>query len=70
MSKTLALDFGCVLRTASALVALGFFPAVLPAQQVLAGGANLFAASREVGRELDGARTPAKRLSGAIGFQG
>jgi hypothetical protein len=49
MSKTLALDFGCVLRTTSALVALGFFPAVLPAQQVLAGGANLFAPSPHVG---------------------
>jgi hypothetical protein len=56
MSKTLALDFGCVLRTAGALVALGFFPAVLPAQQVLAGGANLFAPSPHVGRELDAAR--------------
>ena len=53
MSETLALDFGCVLRTASALVALGFFPAVLPAQQVLAGGANLFAPSPDVGRELE-----------------
>jgi hypothetical protein len=51
----LALDFGCVLRTTSALV-LGFFPAVLPAQQVLAGGANLFASSPHVGRELDAAR--------------
>src|SRR5260370_32666677 len=56
MSKTLALDFGCVLRTTSALVALGFFPAVLPAQQVLAGGANLFATSPHVGGELDAAR--------------
>jgi hypothetical protein len=56
MSKTLALDFGCVLRTTSALVALGFFPAVLPVQQLLAGGPNLFASSREVGRELDAAR--------------
>jgi hypothetical protein len=56
MSKTLALDFGRVLRTTSALVALGFFPAVLPAQQVLAGGANLFAPSPHVGRELDAAR--------------
>lgn len=55
MSKMLALDFGCVLRTTSALVALGF-PAVLPAQQVLAGGANLFASSPHVGRELDAAR--------------
>ena len=53
MSKTLALDFGCVLRTTSAL---GFFPAVLPAQQVLAGGANLFAPSPHVGRELGAAR--------------
>lgn len=56
MSKTLALDFGCVLRTTSALVALGFFPAVLPVQQLLAAGPNLFAPSREVGRELDAAR--------------
>lgn len=56
MSKTLALDFGCVLRTTSALVALGFFPPVLPAQQVLAGGANLFAPSPHEGRELDAAR--------------
>ena len=30
MSKTLALDFGCALRTTSALAALGFFQAVLP----------------------------------------
>jgi hypothetical protein len=44
MSKTLALDFGCVLRTTNAFVALGFFPAVLPTQQLLAGGANLFVA--------------------------
>ena len=56
MSKTLALDFGYVLRTTSALVALGFFPAALPAQQVLAGGANLFAPSPHVGRELGVAR--------------
>jgi hypothetical protein len=56
MSKTLALDFGCVLRTTSALDALGFFLAVLPVQQLLAGGPNLFAPSREVGRELDAAR--------------
>ena len=55
MSKTLALDFGRVLRTTSALVALGFFPAALPAQQVLAGGANLFAPSPHVGRELGAA---------------
>jgi len=56
MSETLALDFGCVLRTASALVALGFFSATLPARQVLAGGANLFAPSPQVGREIDAAR--------------
>jgi hypothetical protein len=55
MSKTLALDFAGVLRTTSALIALGFFPAVLPAQQVLAGGANLFAPSPHVGRELGAA---------------
>ena len=56
MSKVLALDFGCVLRTISALAALGFFPPVLAAQQVLAGGANLFAPSPHAGRELDAAR--------------
>jgi hypothetical protein len=56
MSKTLALDFGCVLLTTSALLALGFFAAVLPAQHLLAGGTNRFAPSREVGRELDAAR--------------
>lgn len=56
MSKTLALDYGCVLRTTSALVALVFFPAVLPAQQVLVGGANLFAPSPQVGREIDATR--------------
>ena len=40
MSKTLALDFGCILRTTSALVALGFFPAVLPVQLLLVGVGN------------------------------
>jgi hypothetical protein len=56
MSKTLALDFGCVLRTTNAFVALGFFPAVLLLSKCWQGGANLFAPSREVGRELDAAR--------------
>jgi hypothetical protein len=56
MSKTLAIDFGCVLRAASSLSAPGFFPAALPAQHLLAQSANLFAPSREVGRELDAAR--------------
>jgi hypothetical protein len=40
MSKTIALDFGCVLHSSSALVALGLFPAVLITQQLLAVGAN------------------------------
>ena len=45
MSETLALDFGCVLQTTNAFVALGSFPAVPLAQQLLAKGPNLFVAA-------------------------
>ena len=37
-------------------MAAGFIPRVMPAQQSSAGGAKLFAPSREVGKELDAER--------------
>jgi len=45
-----------LLCVTSVLVAVAFLPGALPAQQVLAGGADLFALSRQVGAEMDAAR--------------
>lgn len=53
MSKTFVHNLGAFLHTTGAVVAMGFLPLVLPAQQSLAWGANPFDRWREVGRELD-----------------
>ncbi len=53
MSRTIATSGGLLLCVTGALLAVGFLPPVLFAQQSLPGGANLFAPSREVGKELD-----------------
>ena len=46
-------DLLCVI---SILMAAGFLPGVILAPQPLAGGANLFALSRQAGEEIDAAR--------------
>ena len=55
MSQRIAASPG-LLCLISHLMATGFLPAVMLAQQSLAGGANLFALSRQAGEEIDAAR--------------
>lgn len=55
MLKTFVVTVGLFLRATSALLAIDVSPALVSGQS-LVGGANLFAPSRQVGKELDAER--------------
>jgi len=56
MSRTIATNVGLFLCATGISLAAGLLPPALVARQSLAGGANLFAASRQVGKALDSER--------------
>ena len=66
--KSLANRFGFLLRIASLLILLGLWIGAALAQQPLAGGADLFAASYRSGKEVDAGRALLALREGAAEF--